>query len=102
MIATKRREILTYNRDTNLNSKSTATLASTPIKTCAHHWVIETTRRKTSKGYCIYCGKTKVFNNRPVDITQVSQFERRLYHYNLTAFDKILKCNCYDLLGDSR
>jgi hypothetical protein len=91
-----------HSQVTNLEFNSTVTLASPLIKTCKHLWIIEMARGRYSKGYCEYCGEIRMFDNHPVDITQVSQFENRLYSCKLSAFEKMLKMNWYDLLGDSR
>ena len=36
---------------------------STTKKACAHHWVIESPEKATSKGVCKLCGQVKIFEN---------------------------------------
>ncbi len=37
------------------------------VKTCRHHWIIETPNGATSRGTCKRCGMTKQFPNAPDD-----------------------------------
>ncbi len=88
-----------HSQVTNLEFNSTVTLAFPPI--CKHYWIIEEAKGKYSKGYCIHCGTSQLFSNEPVSVSPMN-FNDRLIRDEFSAFEKRLKTNCYDLLGDSR
>ncbi len=43
-------------------------LEEQPVSTCRHHWIIETANGPTSRGVCLNCQESKLFNNSIVDL----------------------------------